>query len=79
MNGLDAFNKWKLYSLSKVDEKFTNTMMELKEKDGLFLDHVDQIKSQNNERCFNFFLTKNKSNVFMAWVNIVKHNKLVKN
>lgn len=41
LNGLDAFNKWKLFSLSKVDEKFTNTMMELKEKDGEFLEHVD--------------------------------------
>ena len=78
MNGLDAFNKWKLYSLSKVDEKFTNTMMVLKEKDGDFLEHVDQIKQQNNERCFNFFLKKNKSNIFKAWVNIVKHIKLVK-
>lgn len=78
MNGLDSFNKWKLYSLSKVDEKFTNTMMQLKEKDGEFNEHVDQIKEQNNARVLNLFMTKNASNVFNAWVNIVKHQKLVK-
>lgn len=78
INGLHSFNKWKLYSLSKVDEKFTNTMMQLKEKDGEFNEHVDQIKEQNNARVLNLFMTKNASNVFNAWVNIVKHQKLVK-
>lgn len=79
VNGLDAFNKWKLYALSQVDEKFQNTMMQLKEKDEAFLDHVDEIKGQNNARCFNHFMTKNKANVFRAWANILKHNKLVEN
>lgn len=43
-NGLDAFNKWKLYSLSKVDQKYIAIRNDLEEKDEAFLDHVDQIK-----------------------------------
>lgn len=33
MNGLDSFNKWKLYSLSQVDEKFNDAMLEKKAQD----------------------------------------------
>ena len=53
-------------------------MNELKEKDDEFTEHVEQIKDTNNERCFNIFLTKNKSNVFKAWCTYIKHIKLVK-
>lgn len=43
LNGLDAFNKWKLYSLKKVDDKFTNTMMERNERLGEFNDYFNQV------------------------------------
>ena len=44
-NGLDAFNKWKLFSLSKVDEKFNEAMLEKKAEDDAFNEHVAEIKA----------------------------------
>ena len=64
-----------MFSLSKVDEKFNEAMLEKKAEDDAFNEHVAEIKAQNNIRCFNLFMKKNKANVFSAWVNIVKHNK----
>lgn len=78
MNGLDAFNKWKLYSLAQVDEKFNDAMLEKKAQDDAFNEQVAMIKAQNNARCFSYFMDKNKANVWTAWVNITKHFKLVR-
>ena len=50
----------------------------MRAKHEAFEDHREEIKEQNNARCFMWFMSKNKSNVFKAWVNITKYYKLQK-
>lgn len=77
-NGRDAFNKWKLYSLSKVDQQTGETITRLRQRDDDFQEYIRQIKQTNVARIFSLFMDKNKSNVFAAWLNVIKNIKLTK-
>lgn len=75
---LDAFNLVKAQALSKVAQTYFERENQKDEENDAFLQHVDMIKETNNQRCSEFFLQRNKANVFKAWVNMTKHWKLVK-
>ena len=79
INCLDSFNKWKKYSLAQVDKRINIVVEDLTEKNNQFNDHVKQIKKTNTSRVYKFLQEKNKKNLFDALLNVVKHNKLIKN
>lgn len=43
-----------------------------------FENFVSRSKDVNNERCYKYFLDTRKSNVWRAWLNVVKQFKLTK-
>ena len=54
-NMLDAFNKWKLYSLAKVDERIDAATKYMDEKNQEFNEYVKTVKRQNMARVFALF------------------------
>ena len=51
-NQLDAFNKWKMYALSKVDERQQAALAEMEARNKEFNDYVKQVKRVNMGRVF---------------------------
>ena len=63
-NQLDAFNKWKMYSLSMVDERQKASSKVMEGRIDEFNEYMKQVKKVNMARCFTMLQQKNLSNLF---------------
>jgi len=77
-NASDAFNRWKASINRNVEAHKDDVLDDMKKKDSEFLEFVDKTKETNLNRCYNHFMEKNKSNLWKAWVNVIKSIKLTK-
>lgn len=74
-NELDAFNKWKMYALSKVDERIDEATKYMDAKNKEFNDYVKQVKRQNMTRVFNLMQDLHLKNLFNGLKNVCDQYK----
>ena len=58
INCNDAFTKWKMNQLSKVDTKKNEALQAVTEESAEFEAYVSKAKDQNVARCLNYFTDK---------------------
>lgn len=78
INCSDSMNKWKKACATKVHYNREEKERQLRERMEAFENFVSRSKDVNNERCYKYFLDTRKSNVWRAWLNVVKQFKLTK-
>ena len=74
----NAFNKWKKYALTKVENKHSSIEQQLFTEKDAFRDFREKAVDQNMKRCADFFMDKNMRNLWRGWNNVKKHSLLVK-
>jgi hypothetical protein len=78
VNANDAFTKWKLSALATVDQQKRATQEQHAAKVKEMDDYHAKVREVNAARCFKFFLGGRTTDVWRAWANVIKMNKLRK-
>ena len=73
-----SMNKWKKACATKVHYNREERERQLRDRMDAFESFVDRSREVNTQRCYKYFLDNRKSNVWRAWINVVKQFKLTK-